>query len=112
MLFRKAYSEIKKWYNSNYNKALLVDGARQIGKTYLIRQFLKENSNSFVEFNLYDDSLAKEAFTTINNAKDLLIKISALAKKPLIKKETIIFIDEVQVAHLCMECSLGSLISF
>ena len=53
MLFRKAYSEIKKWYNSNYNKALLVDGARQIGKTYLIRQFLKENSNSFVEFNLY-----------------------------------------------------------
>lgn len=99
MLFRKAYSEIKKWYNSNYNKALLVDGARQIGKTYLIRQFLKENSNSFVEFNLYDDSLAKEAFTTINNAKDLLIKISALAKKPLIKKETIIFIDEVQVVE-------------
>ena len=41
---------------------MILLGARQIGKTYIIRKFLEENSKSFVEFNLYDDNLAKEAF--------------------------------------------------
>lgn len=98
MLFRKAYNYIKKWYDSNNKKALLIDGARQIGKTYLIREFLKENAMSYIEFNLYENNLVKEAFESISNAKELLIKISALATKPLIKGETIIFIDEVQAA--------------
>lgn len=98
MLFRKAYKKIKKWYDSTSKNALLIDGARQIGKTYLIRQFLKDNAKSYVEFNLYENDLAKQAFETINNAKELLIKISALSTEPLLKGETIIFIDEVQVA--------------
>lgn len=96
MLFRKAYKEIKKWFDSNNKKALLIDGARQIGKTYLIRNFLKENARSYVEFNLYENDLVKRAFETTNNTKELLIKISALSTKPLIKEESIIFIDEVQ----------------
>lgn len=62
---------------------MLIDGARQIGKTYLIREFLKENAESYIEFNLYENDLAKKAFETINNAKELLIKISALSPKPL-----------------------------
>lgn len=41
------------------NKALLITGARQVGKTYIIRQFLKENFNSYVEFNLYENEMAK-----------------------------------------------------
>lgn len=98
MLFRKAYNNIKKWYESDNKNALLVDGARQIGKTFLIRNFLKENVDSYIEFNLYENNLIKDAFKTINNTKELLIKISALATKPLIKNKTIIFIDEVQVA--------------
>lgn len=98
MLFRKAYNNIKKWYESDNKNALLVDGARHIGKTFLIRNFLKENVDSYIEFNLYENDLIKDAFKTINNTKELLIKISALATKPLIKNKTIIFIDEVQVA--------------
>ena len=94
MLFRKAYNNIKKWYESDNKNALLVDGARQIGKTFLIRNFLKENVDSYIEFNLYENDLIKDAFKTINNTKELLIKISALATKPLIKNK----IDEVQVA--------------
>ena len=53
MLKRKAYNFITKWYNQNSKKCLLVDGTRQIGKTYIIRKFLEENSKSFIEFNLY-----------------------------------------------------------
>ena len=96
MLFRKAYKDIKKWFDSTNKNALLIDGARQIGKTYLIREFLKNNAQSYIEFNLYENDLAKQAFETISNAKELLIKISALATSPLIKGETVIFIDEVQ----------------
>ena len=96
MLKRKAYNSITKWYYKNLKKCLLVDGAIQIGKTYIIRKFLEENSKSFVEFNLYDDNLAKEAFEKADSAKDLLLKMSVLTNKPLIKGETIIFIDEVQ----------------
>ena len=99
MLFRKAYKDIKKWFDSANKKALLIDGARQIGKTYLIREFLKENAESYIEFNLYENDLAKQAFETISNVKELLIKISALATKPLIKDKTIIFIDEVQAVE-------------
>ena len=89
MLKRKAYNSITKWHNQNLKKCLLVDGARQIGKTYIIRKFLEENSKSFVEFNLYDDNLAKEAFEKAGSAKDLLLKMSVLTNKPLIKGETI-----------------------
>ena len=96
MLKRKAYKYISNWYNQNLKKCLLVDGARQIGKTYIIRKFLEENSKSFIEFNLYDNNLVKEAFESAESAKDLLLKISVLSNKPLIKGETIIFIDEVQ----------------
>ena len=64
MLFRKAYKDIKKWYDSANKNALLIDGARQIGKTYLIRKFLKENVDSYIEFNLYENDLVKESFET------------------------------------------------
>lgn len=78
---------------------MLVDGARQIGKTYLIRQFLRENVGSYVEFNLYENNLVKEPFEIATDAKELLLKISVLADKNIIKGETVIFIDEVQAAE-------------
>ncbi len=98
MLKRKVYSKIKEWYNSNVNKALLITGARQVGKTYIIREFLKNESKNFIEFNLFENDLAKEAFEKSKTADEFLLKISSLTKKTLIKNETIIFIDEIQFA--------------
>lgn len=97
MLYRKAYEDINNWYN-NRKVALLVDGARQVGKTYLIRQFLKENVKSYVELNLIEDKNALEAFNTSANASELMLKITALAKTNLIDGESVIFIDEAQEA--------------
>ena len=98
MLYRKVYEHLDKWYKTKTNKALLVTGARQIGKTYIIKQYLKDNCNSYVEFNLFENDLVNEAFVSSTNANELLLKISILSKTPLIKNETIIFIDEVQYA--------------
>lgn len=99
MLFRKTYKKIDEWYKSRDGKALMVTGARQIGKTFLIKHFLKDNVKSYIEFNLFENDLAKDAFETSKTAKELLLKISALANAPLIKNETVIFIDEVQFAR-------------
>lgn len=96
MLFRKINNKILQWFTNDLKKALLVTGARQVGKTFTIRKFLKDNSRSFVEFNLYENDLAREAFASSKSAAELLLKISALAKTNLIENETIIFIDEVQ----------------
>lgn len=99
MLYRKIDNKISKWFQSDINKALLITGARQVGKTYAIRKYLKTNNKSFVEFNLFENDLAKEAFETSKTAAELLLKISALSKTTLIKGETIIFIDEVQAVR-------------
>lgn len=97
-MFRKAKSKLIDWKN-NSNKALLVTGARQVGKTYIIKEFLKEEfgEDNFVEFNLFENELAKETIENSLNSEDLLFRLSALSNKSMVKGKTIIFLDEVQV---------------
>lgn len=97
-MFRKAKSKLIDWKN-NSNKALLVTGARQVGKTYIIKEFLKEEfgEDNFVEFNLFENELAKETIENSSNSEDLLFRLSALSNKPMVKGKTVIFLDEVQV---------------
>lgn len=96
MLERKIYKKLESWKKSN--KALLITGARQVGKTYIIRQFLKEKFKSYVEFNLFNDNLAKETFETSMTAKEMLLRFSSLTSVTLIPYEIVIFIDEIQCA--------------
>ena len=97
-MFRKAKSKLINW-KATSNKALLVTGARQVGKTYIIREFLKEEfgEDNFIEFNLIENELAKTTIENSSNSEDLLFRLSALANKNMIKGKTIIFLDEVQV---------------
>lgn len=97
-MFRKAKSKLIDWKN-NSDKAMLVTGARQVGKTYIIREFLEEEfgNNNYIEINLYENKLAKDTIETSSNSEDLLFRLSALSNKPLHKGKTIIFLDEVQV---------------
>ena len=55
MLFRKVKNKIEQWLN-NDKEALLITGARQVGKSYIIKQTLKENNIDFIEFDLINDS--------------------------------------------------------
>ena len=97
-MFRKAKSKLINW-KATSNKALLVTGARQVGKTYIIREFLKEEfgEDNFIEFNLIENELAKTTIENSSNSEDLLFRLSALTNKNMIKGKTIIFLDEVQV---------------
>lgn len=64
MLNRKIFTKLEEWYKSGSNKTILLTGARQVGKTFIIREFLKRNAKSFVEFNLFEnDSIEISLFT-------------------------------------------------
>lgn len=77
-------------------KALLITGARQVGKTYIIEKYGQENYQSFVKINFVENIAARDIFIGASDSKELLLRISAVADSPLISGETLIFFDEVQ----------------
>lgn len=95
MLKRKITQKIERWYK-NSETALLIDGARQIGKTTIIEDFLETNKIKYAKLNLYENKIAKEAFNTSSNTEQLLFRIRSLCS---ITDEEVIFIDEIQEAY-------------
>ncbi len=95
MIKRKIISKLENFYKST-EKAVLITGARQVGKTYAIRQFGKMNFSCFVEFNFLENLEARRIFSETRNVENFLLRISALSTVNLRKHDTLIFFDEVQ----------------
>ena len=95
MITRKA-DELIRHFLLHDSRALLVTGARQVGKTYAIRRAGKECFENFVEINFIERPEAVELFSEPTGTKDLLLRLSAFAKKSLVPGKTLIFFDEVQ----------------
>lgn len=98
MITRKIDKELEHFYNSNSKKALLVTGARQIGKTFSIREFGKSHFENFIEINFIENKEAVHLFENASDSRDILWRISTIANQPMIPGKTLIFFDEVQVA--------------
>jgi len=96
MLRRKAMGEFASWRKEHGTRALLVTGARQVGKTYLIKEFLHAEYENVVEFDLVEQRDVLEAFDAARNVDELFMAISAFAGQRLVPGKTAIFIDEVQ----------------
>ena len=94
MIKRYIQSEIERWIQDG-NNALLVTGARQVGKTYVIRNSLKKNKVNYMEFNFIEQPELVELFKNSTDTKDFLMRLSLVADKPLLKG-MIIFFDEIQ----------------
>lgn len=95
MLNRKIESSIVSWIK-NDTKALLIDGARQVGKTYIIRKVLKEFGCEYIEFNLIQSPELIKLLARSESVDDMITNLSLFADKPFIKGKTFIFIDEIQ----------------
>ncbi|MCI5982980.1 MAG: ATP-binding protein [Marinilabiliaceae bacterium] len=95
-LKRKILSQLEEWKRGTQNKALLIKGARQVGKTTIVRQFAKANYKNFVEINFEQKPLAKQAFDGNLDARTVLINLSAMGFGPLEPGKTLIFFDEIQ----------------
>ena len=95
MIKRSAETALNDWI-INGKDALLLTGARQIGKTYLIRQFLANSGIPYVEFNFIEQPELISLFSDAKNTQDLLMRLSLITPTPLEKGKTIIFLDEIQ----------------
>lgn len=96
MLYRKAKRIIDQWITEGKD-ALLVTGARQVGKSYLIRETLKEHKEDFVEFNfIKQKSLQKIFDAAIDEDSEKFLMELRVASKRELKDGTIIFFDEIQ----------------
>lgn len=97
MLERKIQSAINHHFTSDSNKVLVIDGARQIGKTYIIRHVGKALFKNFVEINLLEDSLSDRVFEDAKSVDEFYFRLGLVAGEKLGNKEnTLIFLDEIQ----------------
>ncbi len=97
MLLRKISAVIEEHLKSDSDKILLVDGARQVGKTYIINHIGKRLFRNFIELNMIEDSLGDRLFANVRTVEDFYLQVSMLAGNRMgSKSDTLIFIDEIQ----------------
>lgn len=97
MLYRKIESLIEEHLKSDSKKILLIDGARQVGKTYIIRYIGQKLFENFIEINMVEDIEGDKLFVNTKTVEDFYLQISMLAGNKMKEKEnTLIFIDEIQ----------------
>lgn len=96
MLERKAKTQFESWLALSPNKALLVKGARQVGKSYLIGAFASDAFEHVVVFDLVADTSVRDSFLAAKSADDLLMRMTIAATEPMVAGKTVVVIDEVQ----------------
>lgn len=97
MLKRKFIETLKQWKNTKKRECLLVNGARQVGKTFIVDVFGRENYQSYIYLNLFKNPEYKQIFEGELEPTEIYKRISLLVKNAkFIKGDTLIFIDEIQ----------------
>ena len=96
-LRRRFYDRLVQWKTSKHQECLLVKGARQVGKTFIVEKFGREQYESFIEINFILEPDACSIFEGSLKAEDLYRKISAYdATRRMVPGRTLIFLDEIQ----------------
>lgn len=97
MLFRKFTSTLEEFLLTEPDKILLVNGARQVGKSYLISYVSKKLFKNYVEINLKEDKEGDGIFADVRSTDDFYLQLGAIAGDRLGEREnTIVFLDEIQ----------------
>ena len=100
MLTRKIDTVIDTFYDST-KMALMLTGARQVGKTYAFRRLAQRKFERYVEINFIETPAAKKIFQGALDAKEIILRLSAFTDSALVPGKTFILFDEVQK---CPEC--------
>ena len=96
MLQRKITKKIEEFYKGNPKKALMITGARQVGKSYIIEKFAKANYKSVIKMDFIENPDYITLFENAQGADEILLRLSALFGDRMLPGKTIIFFDEVQ----------------
>lgn len=97
MLFRKIRSIIVEHLKSNSSKILLIDGARQVGKTFIVRDVATSLFTNFIEINMIKDYEGPKLFANVHTIEDFYLQLSTFAGDKMgDKANTLVFLDEIQ----------------
>ena len=97
-LRRKIETVLEKYYETDQGKILLVDGARQTGKSYIIRETAKKAFKNYIEINLFEDKHGSQLFSTVDTVEKFNLTVSLFTGNISDDeaKDTLIFLDEIQ----------------
>ena len=94
---RKIEDDIRAYLSSNSNKMMLIDGARQIGKSYVIRKVGRQMFSNYIEINMEADKLGDRVFAEAKTVNDFYLALSIVGGNRMKQREnTLVFIDEIQ----------------
>ena len=96
MIKRKIWRELANYRNKVSNSALLLTGARQVGKTFIVREFARRHYKCFIEINFIKSPEAKLLFDNLKDEKDFFLRLSSFSDMELVPDDTLVFFDEVQ----------------
>ena len=93
---REIIKDLLKWKESSNRKPLIVHGARQVGKTYIIKQFGKENYNNLIYVNFETNQEFSSQISEHIDAKYIINKLELFYGEKILPGKTLIFFDEIQ----------------
>ncbi len=96
MIQRKIYNKIEAFYRNKPHKALMIIGARQVGKSYIVQEFCKAHYECFIQIDFIENPDYITLFSNARSAQDILLRLSALFGDKMIPGKTMIFFDEMQ----------------
>ena len=97
-MYRKIEEYLKNYFSSKEEKILVIDGARQVGKTYIIEKIGKDYYRNFISINLDADKKGDRVFEDVKTCDDFYIQLSALYGNKLNNRgDTLVFIDEISI---------------
>lgn len=101
---REVYTKLLEWKSRRDHKPLVLDGARQVGKTYILKEFGSREYKNFSYVNLDKDAVAKSIFEPDHDIPRIIRTLSAHTGVDIVPKDTLIIIDEIQESSAALGC--------
>lgn len=100
---RAVYKQLTLWKNSQERKPLILNGARQVGKTYILKEFGNKEYGKMAFFSLDRNAKARSVFEKSQDAKSIILSLSAISDVDITPGDTLIFLDEIQECPKALE---------
>lgn len=101
---REIYAKLLEWKSRKGHKPLVLDGARQVGKTYILKEFGVREYKNVSYVNLDKDAVAKSVFDPDHDIKRIIRTLSAYTGVDIVPGDTLIIIDEIQESSAALGC--------
>ena len=101
---REIYAKLLEWKSRKDHKPLVLDGARQVGKTYILKEFGNKEYKTLSYVNLDKDAVAKSIFEPDHDIPRIIRTLSAHTGVDIVPKDTLIVIDEIQESAAALGC--------